>query len=257
MGARSPIHWLIIVVVLAVPAGLIWLIVRSGKTKSEHARPREFRDLGRLTRVLQFLLVILIVTNIIAALSDIAQYRLLQSTFTKDDASVNDTRQQIIAVAYLFIFAVTTWVFGRWIYRANCNARALHARSMTFTPGWSVGWYFVPFACLWKPYQAMRELWKASKNPQHWQDERANPILGWWWASWIISNILGQVSFRLSLALDDISSISFYSLVNTVTEAFDVLATALALVLITRLGRMQADRHKEQLIEPPSEANAP
>jgi hypothetical protein len=46
---------------------------------------------------------------------------------------------------------------GVWIYRANANAHALGG-DLSVSPGWAVGWFFVPIACLFKPYLAMRRL---------------------------------------------------------------------------------------------------
>ena len=49
-------------------------------------------------------------------------------------------------------------LFFVWIRRANINADALVRSRMEFTPGWAVGWFFVPFANLFKPYQVMAEI---------------------------------------------------------------------------------------------------
>ena len=62
-----------------------------------------------------------------------------------------------------------------WIYRANYNARQLGAADMRFTPGWAVGWYFVPIGWFWMPYLAMREIWRASVNPSDWGASRCRP----------------------------------------------------------------------------------
>ena len=64
-----------------------------------------------------------------------------------------------------------------WIHRANHNARQLGADDMRFTPGWAVGWYFVPIAWFWKPYQAMKEIWLASANPSDWRGRPVSPLL--------------------------------------------------------------------------------
>lgn len=50
---------------------------------------------------------------------------------------------------------------GRWIYLTNANAHLL-SDDMTISPAWSVGWFFVPFANLVKPYQGVKETWRAS-----------------------------------------------------------------------------------------------
>ena len=76
----------------------------------------------------------------------------------------NDNRTLLIAVVAMLVNIATIVVFLIWINRANKNSRALGAQNMQFTPGWCVGWWFIPIASLWKPYQAVREIWKTSKN---------------------------------------------------------------------------------------------
>jgi hypothetical protein len=202
----------------------------------------KFRDPTSLTRVLQFMLGALILGSIAALLSDVAQYELLQSSFTEAEGAANDTRQQVISATYFVLLLITVIVFCRWIYRANGNARALGAIGMEFTPGWSVGWYFIPIASLWKPFQAMREIWKASLNPTHWRNEPTPAILGWWWFGWIASNASAQIDLRMSAGAHDISSLSAASVVGVVDEIVGVFSVSLALILVTQLNRIQLAR---------------
>ena len=90
------------------------------------------------------------------------------------------------AFAGIAITLTTGILVLTWIHRANHNARQLGADDMTFTPGWAVGWYFVPIAWFWKPYQAMKEIWRASANPSDWVGRPVSPLLHWWWILWIV-----------------------------------------------------------------------
>jgi hypothetical protein len=110
-------------------------------------------------------------------------------------ANASDTRQQIIGIVQLFMIVALAVAVLCWIYRANSNARALGAASMRFTPGWAVGWYFIPIFNLWKPYQAMKEIWRASANPPDWQSQGRSPLLPWWWFLWIVTILLSQAFF--------------------------------------------------------------
>ena len=59
-----------------------------------------------------------------------------------------------------------------WQHRAHANLWAFARSGLRFTPGWAVGWWFVPIASLWKPFEAVRELWKASdpgSDPLSWR----------------------------------------------------------------------------------------
>lgn len=150
-----------------------------------------------------------------------------------------------VAIAMLFMMIVCIVVVGMWIYRASANAHAL-SDEMTISPGWAVGWYFVPFMNLVRPYQAMREIWLASHFRGNWHGESAPAILGWWWGLWIVTNILGNISFRLSMSLEDGASLD---LVTFLDLAGSVLTIPLSLALIAimrRTARAQdAARHEE------------
>jgi hypothetical protein len=110
-----------------------------------------------------------------------------------DQLGLIDVAEVLMAIAHVLIFILTAIAFLGWIYRANTNARALGARGMQFTPGWSIGWYFIPILSFWKPYQAMKEIWQASKSPDSWssQDPVA-PLVSNWWTLWLAANFLGQ-----------------------------------------------------------------
>ena len=97
------------------------------------------------------------------------------------------------------IWLITAILVLTWIHRANHNARQLGAAGMHFTPGWAVGWHFVPIAWFWKPYQAMTEIWRASRNPADWRDEPVSPLLRWWWILWIVP-FWGVVIVELTVA---------------------------------------------------------
>lgn len=85
-----------------------------------------------------------------------------------------------------------------WIYSANRNARALSSHALTNTPGWSVGWWFVPFASLFKPYQNVLEIYKASRDPMNWPSQRQASIVGIWWLIYLAGNMLGLVITAIS-----------------------------------------------------------
>jgi len=94
-------------------------------------------------------------------------------------------------------------VVAFWIYRVSANAHAL-SDEMTISPGWAVGWYFVPIANLFKPFQGMKEAWMASHFRGNWHGEPTPALLGWWWGLWIVTNILANVSFRISMEYPDV-----------------------------------------------------
>jgi hypothetical protein len=46
--------------------------------------------------------------------------------------------------------------FFRWVYIVNRNTQQWNS-AMTISPGWNVGWFFVPIAVISKPFEGIRE----------------------------------------------------------------------------------------------------
>lgn len=206
--------------------------------------PGDFRDPVRLTQWLTRLLIAGIALSVIALWSGFLEYDLLQEAQeglipSDADAEANDVRQAVVGLFQVLVFIVTGVVFLRWIYRANKNARQLGAKGMQFTPGWSVGWYFVPIANLWKPYQAMKEIWNASVDPLKWDAQGRSPILGLWWALWLLSSFLGNLSFRLAVQAETIAELISANAVTLVSDALDIPLLWVAVVLVRRIFEMQ------------------
>lgn len=156
-------------------------------------------------------------------------------------ADASDQRQSVIGYIYLALMVVSGILILRWIHRANYNARQLGAEGMEFSPGWSIGYYFIPILNLWKPYQAMKEIWKASKAPSDWRSQSTSGILPLWWFLWLVSGFLGQVVFRMSLGAEELEA---FMATNVMAQASDVLAVLLALVflgIVNQVDRMQRD----------------
>ena len=138
-------------------------------------------------------------------------------------------------IIQIIIFVVSGILILKWIYRANYNARQLGATDMVFTPGWSIGWYFIPIANLWKPYQAMKEIWKASSSPQSWKTLSASSLLPWWWFFWIVSNMFANTSFRLAMRAEETNALI---VVNVVTQLSDVTGIPLSLIVISIISKI-------------------
>lgn len=199
-------------------------------------KKEEFKDPTNLMAWIKYFLCFQVVLSFVAIGSNLMEYQLLTDFqngvyFSQEmavaDAEANDMRQAVIAFSYLGVFIVSGILILKWIYQANQNARQLGAKDMAFSPGWSIGFYFIPIVSLWKPYQAMKEIWQASQNPSNWSEEKVSSILGIWWFFWIANSIAGQAAFRLSRRAEEISEIMN---VNLVSQASEVISIPLALV---------------------------
>ncbi|MBF9042441.1 DUF4328 domain-containing protein [Rhodobacterales bacterium HKCCE4037] len=124
-----------------------------------------------------------------------------------------------ILVAGLFLITLfgSYIASGMWIYRAASNARAIRQDDSMITPGWAVGWYFVPFANLVMPYKAMRQTWDGLAG-------HGGPVWpAWgivWWLLWVAGSLVAAIGnninfsaatieeFRTGTTLDVVSSVT-------------------------------------------------
>ena len=148
---------------------------------------------------------------------------------------------QFFAAILLIVVTILSGItFLRWIYRANLNARGfIGARGMKFTPGWSVGWYFIPFLNLVRPYEAVREIWQVSKNPEDWENQESPGSLKLWWGLWIASGILSQISFRISFQATDPTAIQAGHWISILTDLLHIPLSIVAVKIVSEIFQMQ------------------
>lgn len=210
-----------------------------------------FRNSDSLTRWVKYMLYAQIIVASISILSGYLEYQLLSDyqngVYTSQEMAVadgeaSDQRQGIIGVVYLVVFVISGFLILRWIHRANYNARQLGAENMEFTPGWSIGYYFIPILTLWKPYQAMKEIWKASKNPSNWNSQSVSRLLPIWWSIWIISIILAHAIFSLSMRAEELNELINLNIITQVSNTLDILLALVLLAMVSNIHNMQASQ---------------
>ena len=229
-------------------------------------RQFRYRSASRLVTLLTLLLIVDIVLGFVSAGSDWIEIRLLTDLregleVDQERLDQTDLRQMIIALIQMAQFLVTATIFALWIIRTNKNAHVLANRDLEHSPGWSVGWYFVPFANLVKPYQAMKEIWTASTVPRR-EDDLADPsgpgssILVWWWGLWLLANGLGQVSFRMTLRADTIDEVLQASWIMLASDVLDIPLALVTMMLVLGLQARQEEASLTRDHSPPEVALA-
>ena len=115
----------------------------------------QYKAISGLTSFLKFLLLAGIAMALLNIGSSVMEYELLgRENFSDQEAEQNDKRENLVTLAFSFSYLATAVVFGIWIVRANKNARALGAKNLSASPGWALGYFFVPILNLWKPFKA-------------------------------------------------------------------------------------------------------
>ena len=113
-----------------------------------------------------------------------------------DDAQNSDRLVSLAALIHLGVFVLAAVAFLMWLYRAVANNHALGAYELRFTPGWAVGWWFVPLANLVCPLQIIAEAWRAadpsaSRSTAELRARLRTPaIVITWWLLYLIGNVI-------------------------------------------------------------------
>jgi hypothetical protein len=142
----------------------------------------------------------------------------------------------VAAIVYVAALVACCVVVGMWIYRTNANAHVF-STDMTITPGWSVGWFFVPFANLVMPFRGVKETWQESHEAAGRFEEVESPLLGWWWGLWIAGNIASSVFARLGGY--DQNGLEMARYLNLAAAAMNVAASLVLIQLMRRLNSAQ------------------
>lgn len=206
---------------------------------------KSLRGVGLATVVLLALNAASVLATIPSSLAQLALAdRIATGDFLEADLVANDLRQQLLAIAGVGLMLVTAVVFIVWFHRAYTNLRAWN-HEPAHGPGWAIGGWFVPILSLFRPYQIAREIWSAS-GPASPDDEPAlqagSPILVAWWTAWIADNILGQITFRVSMNVETPSGLSTATQLQIVNDALMCVAAILALLVVRAITRRQEER---------------
>jgi hypothetical protein len=102
----------------------------------------------------------------------------------------------IALILYVIVLIVCAIVFLMWLYRARRNLPALGVADVRWSPGWSIAWWFIPIMSLFRPYQVVKETWRASDptSLSQWSSERPPGIYGWWWGLFLVYGFVGNAT---------------------------------------------------------------
>jgi hypothetical protein len=214
-----------------------------------------FRPGGTLARVTISLLVANVVVLAAAIISTDFQINLLESarqghSITPAMAHANNLRQEILSMAVLLLMAVTAIFFLIWVHRTSRNLRALGATHTRFSPGWAVGYWFIPIISLWRPYQVMQEI-RSYSTPLY-EPDKGSSLIGVWWGLWIISGLAGRAAKALyDIGAGDIEKMIAGSWGTIITYSLSAATGIFAAVMVYRINRGQSERFATPALVPP------
>lgn len=162
------------------------------------------------------------------------------------DAVASDNFVRAAAWLTVGAYVVAAVVFLMWLHRIVANNRALGAGYARFSPGFAVGCWFIPFANLVLPVQAMSEAWRGADpssavftgRPSH-----LTPLIPAWWTAFLLGNIVARVASLGSRSGSDLAASLQQEAYLTIASQFVLLVAAgVAAALVLRLTERQEQR---------------
>ena len=175
---------------------------------------------------------------------------------TEEDVDANDQRERQIALISVAAFLAMFVTFLMWKYRAYKNLQSLNARQVRFSPGGAVGWYFCPFANLWKPCQVMTDIWHGSdpRRMGHPSGAAAGLVI-LWWCAWISDATFSSIVSRAGGAAESVEDMILATQFSIATLVTGIVSALLTLAVVLLVTKRQLDRNRA--IQKPDEAENP
>lgn len=224
------------------------------------------RPLGGRARWAVIALFVVIATDILAIGSDFLEIRLMGRLVDGENVSSSsldsdEIRQGVAALVVLVAYAAAIVLFIRWFNRAYSNLPALRSRPR-FKRGWAIGGWFVPILWFWRPKQIANDIWRGSDpSPRSLQITKTGvgPLLGLWWAAWIIGGFIFTRSNLVYLntptatdagvsamfgSTEDAQGIRYAAILDVVASSIDIAAAVLAILVVRELTSRELERER-------------
>jgi hypothetical protein len=203
---------------------------------------------GERARLAATLLLVSLATSVLAIGSSALDIGVLLDAksghFLSDaEADAVDMRAMIVGGIYLLVFIATAVAFGRFVAQANRNVRSLGAH-VEYSPASMVWWYFVPIANLWKPYDAIKQVWIATLT-RHPDEYIHLDALRGWWAAWVVSSVIDRISTKMGES-EDLDTLLASSVIDVLSQGIMIYTCLAARRWILALDADQQRAFQEQ-----------
>jgi hypothetical protein len=137
-----------------------------------------------------------------------------------------------------------------WMHHAAKNIRSFGHQGLEFTPGWAVGWWFIPIASLWKPFQALREIWRGSDpdgvgtgNAGSWMASPVPSLFGLWWAMYLLAGFAGMFAALPGILAGGGAASSATPAISMVSHLLNAVAGVAIILIVRQLAQRQEASH--------------
>jgi len=202
------------------------------------------KDNRKIAQYLIWILLLISLMNLIALYSGYLQYDLLVNAqngnyATEDEAAANDERQAIIGIAQTILYLTSIVLFLIWFRGSYSNLSVLGYRTK-YNKNMAIWCFFIPIISLYRPYQIMNEIWFETQNllKKVIPETRINFYtfnMGVWWALFIISNYIGNISMKLAFKGEGVQHLINSTMAYMATDFLDIPGAIFTIILIRQV----------------------
>lgn len=140
----------------------------------------------------------------------------------------------------LVLFIICGIFFLLWTYRANKNIRVLNSKyQFEFSPGWSVGAFFIPILNLYWPYKVIKEIRTASLIDE--KKATSRTLLLVWWITFLLQNILQRAN-AARIPMQSELDVRNYFAQSFLWSIFAIISALLAIIITRKINIAQKIR---------------
>lgn len=199
--------------------------------------------LGRATAVL---LGSVIAADLLAVAADVLQMNVtgdMADGAVGDDvvqrADHADTLLNASGLAQGVALLATITVYLIWFWRVRVNAEAFNPGGHSKSRGWTIAGWFVPVVNLWFPRRVTLDVWDSSAP---WAERPGHALVNFWWGVWIVSLFADRAATTEYKDADAASQLHQAARMMLVSDVVDIVAAALAILVVLKITRMQHSR---------------
>jgi hypothetical protein len=143
------------------------------------------------------------------------------------------SRVNRLAVIEQLLYLATTVAFLMWVHRVYLNLARAGAAGLRFTPGWAVGYWFVPVLNIVRSKQILDDLWLATAPREGADSKGKAPLTIFWLCALVVAALTRIVARSHGATIDGLKQMNgvlmvshlayiaaaaiLYRLVNSVT----------------------------------------
>lgn len=178
------------------------------------------RALGLLCQALLALFMAL--TGVLAALSLYTAAREMREGF-----SMHLFTLPLYASFIALVFIPAALTLTLWMWRAHANLHADRLEELRFSPWGAALGLWVPFANLYQPKGAMRQLWNRSHGEEVWFADQSVDKINAWWTCYVVGIVIMTTLTAFAL-VDRFSNLEILTPPGTNSAGFAFASALLA-----------------------------